>query len=216
MGRVSRVRDIEKKVLRLRSKREKDALAPPYDCVMCEGFGCVQVTVRRATYIFRCMECSKFEIVPQGEGLQLIDQYNLISDKWLAERRNKPVPDELEFDIVVDRREDRREILELSKVTYGRVQLFTRVGGEILPIEIEEAIKLPKEAPDRSVVDWTKVITEIVESGQYYSAKEVKEKFAHDEVKTFRTKSVLDKAVEKGVLAKFWHKRMYIYGRPIE
>ena len=111
---------------------------------------------------------------------------------------------------------DRRGLNELKHITYGSVQLYATKGGEVLPITIKEALELPEEAPDRSVVDWSSVIAQIISSGQYYSATEVRELFAKNEVKTFRTKSVLDKAVEQGLLARFWHQRKFIYGKPIE
>ena len=216
MGRVNKIKDLQKKILRLRSQKERSALNPPYDCTYCEGFNCVQVTVRELTYTFHCLDCDKREIVPQADWIELIDYYNLIADKWRAERLQKRYRKLPTFEIIVDRIKDRRGISELKHITYGSVQLFINKGGEVLPIPIKDALELPEEAPDRSVVDWSSVVAQIIASGEYYSAREVCELFANNEVKVFRTKSVLDKAVGQGLLARFWHQRKYIYGKIIE
>ncbi len=85
-----------------------------------------------------------------------------------------------------------------------------------MPIEIKEALGLPKEKPERAKVDWAAVITDIAESGQYYAASEVTEIFVEHKVKKFRTKTVLDKAVNEGLLSRVWDKKRYVYGKKFD
>jgi len=146
--------------------------------------------------------------------LDPIDYYNLVSDKWLSQRDEQPW-ERPEFRVLVDE-EDRKHLHELRHVTFGEVKLFIKSnGGEVVPIELDEAMNLPKDAPDRAIVNWPDVIGRIIEAGEYYSAQEVCDTFVKNEVKVFRTKSMLDKAVDNKLLARFWHQRKYLYGRPI-
>jgi len=85
-----------------------------------------------------------------------------------------------------------------------------------LPLELEEVKNLPQARPKAGLVDWETVIDNILKTGKYFSAKEVTETFVDNKVKVFRTKAVLDRAVEDGILAKYWHERRYVYGKPIK
>ena len=95
-----------------------------------------------------------------------------------------------------------------------------------MPISLEEVKNLPKARPKTGIVDWESVIDQIVQSGEYFSAKEVTDKFVEGKVKIFRVKAVLDKSVEDGLLEKFWHEkksflvrlfsRRYVYGKPVK
>ena len=206
--------NLQKKILRYRSGREKAGLRPPYDCTYCEGFGCVQVTKKHSIYIFRCKECNLYETIPIVPWMELIDYYNLVSDKWLSKRYERGWKSPT-YSFTVDPHRDQRLLTELLGVTMGKVSVFIHEGGKLMPITIKEAIKLPKDAPERAIVDWTRVVIDIIASEKYYSAKEVRTIFAKDEVKTFRTKSMMDKAVEEGYLARYWSKGKYIYGKPV-
>lgn len=211
--RVSKVKDLQKKLLSLRSKRARQKLRPPYDCPWCEGFTSVEVTKKKTILIFRCHECDTREIVLLIDSLDMIDHYSLVTDKWLSQRFKRPweVP---HFDVIIDPIKDRKNIHELRAITLGTFSLFAKdKGGEVMPISLEEAMKLPKDVPDRSIIDWPSVIAEIIQTGEYYSAKEVQQIFCKEQVQVFRTKSVLDKAVDEKVLSRFWSQRKYIYGR---
>jgi len=81
---------------------------------------------------------------------------------------------------------------------------------------MEEVKELPKGRPAAGLVDWEKINEQIVKSGKYFSAKEVTEELVENKVKVFRTKAVLDKAVEDGVLERFWHEKRYVYGKPLK
>lgn len=85
-----------------------------------------------------------------------------------------------------------------------------------MPIPMEEVMELPKERPPRSKVDWATVITQILDAGEYFSAREVRETFVEKKVEIFRTKVVLDKAFEEGILGRRWDRNMWVYGEPIE
>lgn len=211
--RVSKVKDLQKKLLSLRSKRARYQLRPPYDCPWCEGFVCVEVTKRKNILIFHCHDCDTREVVLHINSLDIIDHYGLVTDKWLSQRFSRPweVP---HFNITIDPIRDRKNLHELRAISLGTFSLFVKDrGGEVMPISIEDAMKLPKSAPDRSIIDWPNVIAEIIKTGEYFSAKEVQQLFCKEQVQVFRTKSVLDKAVEEKVLSRFWSQRKYIYGR---
>lgn len=81
---------------------------------------------------------------------------------------------------------------------------------------MKDAMGLPKERPPRSKVDWPRVITQILDAGEYLSAREVQETFVERKVKVFRTKVVLDRAFEEEILDRRWHRNMWVYGTPIE
>jgi len=85
-----------------------------------------------------------------------------------------------------------------------------------MPISVKEAVELPKDRPPRSKVDWPTVITDILDAKEYFSAREVRELFAKNKVAVFRTKVVLDKAFEEGILGRRWYGNMWVYGMPIE
>ena len=85
-----------------------------------------------------------------------------------------------------------------------------------MPISIEKALKLPKEQPPRSKVNWPTIIKQIIDSGEFYSAKEVWETLAEKKVKRFRTKTVLDRAAEAGELVRVYYENMWMYGAPFE
>ena len=82
-----------------------------------------------------------------------------------------------------------------------------------MPISIKEAVNLPKQQPERAKVDWAEVIQEIVKSEEFWSVMEVTEIFVENKVKKFRTKTVLDRAVEEGLLTRVWDKKRYVYGK---
>ncbi len=85
-----------------------------------------------------------------------------------------------------------------------------------MPIPMKDVMDLPKVRPPRSKVDWPTVITQILDAGEYFSAREVQETFVEKKVEIFRTKVVLDKAFEQGILGRRWHGNMWVYGEPIE
>ncbi len=85
-----------------------------------------------------------------------------------------------------------------------------------MPISVKDAVELPKVRPPRSKVDWPMVITQILDAEEYFSAREIQETFVEKKVEIFRTKVVLDKAHEEGILGRRWHGNMWIYGMPIE
>jgi len=143
-----------------------------------------------------------------------IDYFCLIADKLLAERFDTKF-DKPTFEIEIDE-SDRKHVHELRAVTLGKVELFQVKGGERLPIDIKDAMNLPKKKEDRAIVNWTDVIGRIIESGEYWSAKEVREGFVERKVEVFRTKTMLDKAVKDGIITRLWDKRRYVYGRNIE
>jgi len=208
--RVSKVKALEKRMLGLQATRRRKRLDAPFDCPLCEGFQCIELTRKDTIYIFHCRDCDSYEILPIIDWFDEVDYFCLIADKWLASRFDREF-EEPTYEIDIEER-DRKHVHELQAVSLGRIKLFHKKGGERLPIEIKEAMKLPKEKEDRAVVNWTEVIGEIIESRQYWSAKEVREKFVKNQVEVFRTKTVLDKAVADGIIDRVWDKKRYCYG----
>jgi len=174
----------------------------------------VNVTEREVIASFKCMKCSSKEIVPLPPNVELIDLFALVTDKWLAQRykRNFEVP---HWEIELNKKELKYAPL-FNYVTIGTVTLFVtkRIGGERLPIKIEDAMKLPKERSAVGKVQWPDVIGQIIETGEFYSAKEVTAVFVEGQVRAYRTKAVLDHAVEEGLLARVWDGKKYLYGKP--
>ncbi len=212
--RVSKVKSLDKKLLSLQATRRRKRLKPPFDCPLCEGFQCITLTRRDAVLIFRCKDCNTREVVPIIHWANEIDYFCLLADKWLAERFGREFERPV-FEIEIDD-EDRKHVHELRAVTLGKIELFETKGGERLPIDIKDAMQLPKKKEDRAIVNWTDVIGQIIESGEYWSAKEVRGKFVKNQVEVFRTKTMLDKAVEDGIITRLWDRRKYVYGRNIE
>ncbi len=60
------------------------------------------------------------------------------------------------------------------------------------------------------------VISKLSEAGEFYSAKEVTKVFVKNKVRTYRTKTILDKAVDDGKLSRVFSKRTWWYGRRID
>jgi len=212
--RVSKVKNLQKKMLSLQAIRRQKRLHPPYDCPLCEGFECVQVTKGDAVLSFHCVDCGMREVLPIIEWLDDVDYFCLIADKLLASRFDREF-EAPEYEIDIED-EDRKYVHELQGVTLGEVKLFETKGGERLPIDIKDAVKLPKTKEDRATVNWIDVYGQIIESGEYWSAKEVREKFVDNQVQVFRTKTMLDKAVKDGIIIRLWDKRKYLYGRKFD
>jgi len=213
--RVSKIKSLEKRMLGLQATRRQKSLDPPYDCPLCEGHQCVQVTKKDVIVIFHCRECDSYEILPIVEWFDTVDYFCVVTDKWLADRYDQEFEEPI-YEIEVDSRVDGKNIRELQAVSFGEIRLFTVKGGEHMPVDIKEAKNWSRDREARATVDWTEVIGEIIESGEYWSVKEIYEKFVKKQVKEFRTKTVLDKAVEDGSISRFWDKRRYVYGRNIE
>lgn len=83
-------------------------------------------------------------------------------------------------------------------------------------MKIEEAMKLPRSKPVRSTVNWAAVIVDIIESEEFHSAAEVTDTFVENKVLPFRTRVVLDRAHEEGILARLWNRTKWVYGKRFE
>ncbi len=61
-------------------------------------------------------------------------------------------------------------------------------------------------------VDWADVSSQIIESGQAYTVKEVWSDLCDKAVTQFRVKNALDGLVEKKVLRRLWDGKRFYYG----
>jgi hypothetical protein len=87
-----------------------------------------------------------------------------------------------------------------------------------MPINRGAFEKLPVQS-DRTggkKVDWEQVVAKINKSGQYYSAKEVRENMLEEIVTLFRTRNALNERVVKGLIARRHDGRRWWYGPLME
>ena len=86
-----------------------------------------------------------------------------------------------------------------------------------MPISKDEFAKLEKVS-DRTggkKVDWEKIATEIVDSGLFYSVKEVHQNLVEKAVTPVRCRGALETLVKAGQLSKRFDGRKWYYGEPI-
>ena len=202
MVRVSKVSALARKLKRQREQKFRYRLRPPFDCVMCEGFGTVEVTKSDPFIVFHCKDCDSREIMPLSDEIELIDYFNIVADKWLSLRFGEEF-EEPEFEIELIRGKDEEEKWQV--VTLGKLKVVwkdppkgRRGGGNV------------------ARVPWGRVIEDIIQDGRYFTVKEVREMFCEDKVKDFRVKTMLDKAWKDGKLMRLWFGNCWVFGRVAE